>query len=76
MTDAIDREPGAEPTAAELTTLAAAAGVTLEPDHAARLAPQAAAHFAMLRQLDDVADPTVEPAATFRLPALEGADHA
>jgi hypothetical protein len=76
MTDATDQAPPTEPTAAELTTLAAAAGVTLEPGHAQRLAPQAAAHFAMLRQLDHVADPAVEPAATFRLPDPEEADHA
>ena len=76
MTDATDREPQAEPTGAALTTLAAAAGVRLEPDHAMLLAPQAAAHFAMLRRLDRVADPAVEPAATFRLPDPEGADHA
>jgi hypothetical protein len=76
MTYAIDREPRAEPSAEELTTLATAAGVTLETGHATRLAPQAAAHFAMLRQLDHAADPAVEPAATFRLPEPEETDHA
>ena len=57
------------PKAADLRAMAAAAGVDLSDERAEALVPQAAPHFAMLRALDDVADPATEPAAEFRLDA-------
>ena len=50
-----------------LRGMAAAAGVDLSDERAEALVAQAAPHFALLRALDDVAAPTTEPAATFRL---------
>jgi hypothetical protein len=50
-----------------LRALSAAAGVILSNDRVAALASQAAPHFAMLRAVDASADPSVEPAAQFRL---------
>ena len=50
-----------------LPGMAAAVGVNLTADSAATLAPQAEQHFAQLRHLDDVADPSSEPAAELRL---------
>ena len=50
-----------------LRRLAAAAGVSLTGDRAATLAPQADQHFAQLRYLDSIADPSTEPAADLRL---------
>ena len=53
-----------------LGSMAAAIGVMLTPERAAALAAQAGPHFAILRALDAIADPTTEPAIVFRL-ALE-----
>ncbi len=50
-----------------LQGMAAAIGVALTPERAAALAIQAGPHFAILRSLDTIADPTSEPAAIFRL---------
>ena len=50
-----------------LQSLAAMAGVPLTAERAAALASQAEPHFALLRDLDAVADPATEPAAAFRL---------
>lgn len=50
-----------------LRGLAAAVGVSLTGDRAATLAAQAAQHFAQLRYLDSVSDPSSEPAAELRL---------
>jgi len=72
MTDSVSGERASDPTAADLPAIAAAADVDLEPGEAARLAAQAAAHFAMLRRLDEAADPRVEPAAVFALPREKG----
>ena len=66
MTD----EPASEWSALSPETLrgmAAAAGVRLPDERAAALAPQAEQHFAQLRQLDAIADPSAEPAAELRL---------
>jgi hypothetical protein len=69
--DAMDTKPPGEPSlsAALLTGMAAAVGVELSPERAATLLTQAEPHFALLRALDDVALPTTEPAAEFRLDA-------
>lgn len=50
-----------------LRGMAAAIGVSLTGDRAARLAPQAEQHFAQLRYLSAIADPSTEPAAELRL---------
>jgi uncharacterized membrane protein len=50
-----------------LQGMAAAIGIELSDERAAALATQAEPHFALLRALDDIADPTTEPAAEFRL---------
>jgi len=50
-----------------LRGMAAAVGVSLAGDRAVTLAPQAEQHFAQLRYLDSVADPSAEPAAELRL---------
>ena len=66
MTD----ESGAELNAIDpevLRGMAAAVGVSLTGDRAATLAPQAEQHFAQLRYLDSIADPSTEPAAELRL---------
>jgi phytoene/squalene synthetase len=65
-----DAEPIRKPLSAEvLTGMAAALGIDLSAERAATLVTQAEPHFALLRALDDVADPTSEPAAEFRLDA-------
>lgn len=58
---------GAPLSPALLDGMAAAIGVALTPERAAALATQAGPHFAILRALDAIADPTTEPAAVFRL---------
>jgi hypothetical protein len=66
MTD----EPSPEPNAITpevLRDMAAAVGVSLTGDRAATLAPQTEQHFAQLRYLDSIADPSTEPAAELRL---------
>jgi hypothetical protein len=63
-------ESAAEPKAIDpevLRDMAAAVGVSLTGDRAATLAPQAEQHFAQLRYLDSVSDPSSEPAAELRL---------
>ncbi len=61
-------EPLPEPLTAELLrAMAASAGVELPPDRAAAFVAQAEPHFALLRALAPAANPTTEPAATFRL---------
>jgi hypothetical protein len=50
-----------------LRDMAAAAGVSLTGERAASLAPQAEQHFAQLRYLDSISDPSTEPAAELRL---------
>jgi len=61
-------EPLHEPLTADLLrAMAASAGVELPPDRATALVAQAEPHFALLRALDPVANPTTEPAAAFRL---------
>ena len=50
-----------------LQSMAAAIGIAITPERAAALAAQAGPHFAILRALDAIADPTTEPAAVFRL---------
>jgi len=50
-----------------LRGMAATVGLRLTGDRAASLAPQAVQHFAQLRYLDSVADPSIEPAAELRL---------
>lgn len=55
-----------------LTGMAGVVGVELSAERAAALLTQAEPHFALLRALDDVADPATEPAAEFRLDAWTG----
>ncbi len=50
-----------------LRGMAAAVGVSLTGERAATLAPQAEQHFAQLRSLDAIANPSTEPAAELRL---------
>jgi hypothetical protein len=50
-----------------LREMAAAVGVRLTDDRAATLVPQAEQHFAQLRYLDSIADPSTGPAAELRL---------
>jgi hypothetical protein len=50
-----------------LRGMAAAVGVSLAGERATTLAPQAEQHFAQLRYLDSIADPSTEPAAELRL---------
>jgi hypothetical protein len=50
-----------------LRGMAASVGVSLTGDRATTLAPQADQHFAQLRYLDSVSDPSTEPAAELRL---------
>jgi len=50
-----------------LLDMAAAVGVDLTGDHATTLAPQAEQHFAQLRYLESIADPSTEPAVELRL---------
>jgi hypothetical protein len=60
--------PEPEPVSAELLrSMAAAVDVILSAERAAALATQAEPHFALLRALDNVADPMTEPAAEFHL---------
>jgi hypothetical protein len=66
MTD----ESAAEPNAISpemLRGMAAAVGVIITSDRAATLAPQAEQHFAQLRSLDEIANPSTEPAAELHL---------
>jgi hypothetical protein len=66
MSDDPAREEGA--TSPEmLRGMTAAVGVNLTGDRAATLAPQAEQHFAQLRHLDEIANPSPEPAAELRL---------
>ena len=63
-------EPAPEQSAigpATLRGMAAAVGVSLSDDRAATLAPQAEQHFAQLRHLDAIANPSTEPAVELRL---------
>jgi hypothetical protein len=63
-------ESAAEPYVVDpevLRGMAAAVGVSLPADRAATLASQADQHFAQLRCLDSIADPSTEPAAELRL---------
>ena len=66
MTDEFVAKPNAI-TAEMLRAMAAAVGVSLTGDRTATLAAQAAQHFAQLRYLDSVSDPSSEPAAELRL---------
>jgi hypothetical protein len=50
-----------------LRGMAAAVGVSLTGDRAATLASQAEQHFAQLRYLASIADPSTEPAGELRL---------
>jgi hypothetical protein len=50
-----------------LRGMATVVGVSLAGDRATTLAPQAEQHFAQLRYLDSIADPSTEPAAELRL---------
>jgi hypothetical protein len=50
-----------------LRTIAATVGVRLPGERATMLAPQAEQHFAQLRDLDAIANPSTEPAAELRL---------
>lgn len=50
-----------------LRGIAAVAGVILTPERAATLVSQAEEHFALLNQLDAIADSSTEPAAELRL---------
>ena len=59
-----------------LRGMAAAAGVILTPERAARLVAQAEEHFAQLRHLDAIADPGTEPAAELRLDRRTRSDSA
>jgi hypothetical protein len=54
-----------------LRRMAATIGIALTPERADALATQAGSHFAILRALDAIADPTAEPATVFRLAAEE-----
>ena len=47
--------------------MAAAVGVSLAGDRSVTLAVQVEQHFAQLRYLDSIADPSTEPAAELRL---------
>jgi hypothetical protein len=70
MERAMSEESSPKPLSAELLAgMAAAIGVELSAERAATLVTQAEPHFALLRALDDVANPTTEPAAEFRLDA-------
>ena len=60
-------EEATAPSASLLQQMATLAGVDLDDARAAALATQAAPHFALLRALDAIADPQVEPAAEFHL---------
>ena len=50
-----------------LRSMAAVVGVNLTGDRVATLETQADQHFAQLRYLDSVSDPSSEPAAELRL---------
>ena len=50
-----------------LRDLAALVGVELGEERGEALVAQAEPHFALLREVDAVADPATEPAAAFRL---------
>ena len=66
MTEASEAKP--EATNPEvLRGMAASVGVSLTDDRAETLAPQAEQHFAQLRYLESIADPSTEPAAELRL---------
>ena len=67
-------EPALKP--ADLRAMAATTGVDLSAARAEALISQAAPHFALLRQLDAVANPATEPAAEFRLDAWRRGDDA
>jgi hypothetical protein len=66
MSDDPAKEEGAT-SAKMLRGMAAVVGVRLTGDRAATLAPQAEQHFAQLRHLDEIANPSTEPAAELRL---------
>ena len=71
MTD----ESAAEPNAISpemLPSMAAAVGIILTADRAATLKPQAEQHFAQLRSLDEIANPSTEPAAELHLDGWKG----
>lgn len=53
--------------AALLRDLASLVGIDLGEERARTLVAQAIPHLAMLRQLDRITVPTIEPAAEFRL---------
>ncbi len=57
-----------------LRGMAAAVGVRLTSDRAATLARQAEQHFALLRHLDAISNPSTEPAAELRLDRLMRSD--
>ena len=56
-------------TADQIRTLAAAAGLDLDEERAAMLAPQADQHFALLRAIGELDGRGAEPAAEWRLDA-------
>jgi hypothetical protein len=68
-------ESAAEPNAISpemLRDMATAVGVSLTDERAATLAPQAEQHFAQLRSLDEIANPSTEPAAELHLDGWTG----
>ena len=72
-----ESQPTAEPlTAQQIRTLAAAAGLDLDEERAAVLAPQADQHFALLRAIAQLDARGAEPAAEWRLDALREAGDA
>ena len=67
---AMSDESAADPSALRpelLCGMAAVVAVTLTAERSATLVPQAAQHFAQLRNLDAIADSSTEPAAELRL---------
>ena len=72
-----DNQPTAEHvTAEQIRILAAAAGLSLDEERAATLAPQADQHFARLRAIAQLDARGAEPAAEWRLDALREAGDA
>jgi hypothetical protein len=69
-----ERQPGTI-NAGLLRDLAALVGVDLGEERGEALVSQAEPHFAQLRELDAVTDPTTEPAAVFRLDEWVRRDH-
>ncbi len=63
-------------TAEQLRILTTAAGVDLDDERAAALAPQADQHFVLLGALDALEAGGAEPAAEFRLDARAEVDDA